>query len=115
MKIPLSIIICDATPQKQLQKRFEPKVFRQMMAKKQKIITIETRQQIFIRSRRQPLVVWCEACGMNTLMFVPEQAAALCGTTERKLFRQIENGELHFIETKNGQLFVCSNSLPQKN
>jgi hypothetical protein len=88
------------------------KLFRKMKRKEPKVITIETRQQILIRSRRQTLVAWCEACSMNTLMIVPEQAAAICRITERQVFRQIENGELHFIETPNGKLFVCSNSFP---
>jgi hypothetical protein len=53
-------------------------------------------------------------CGTETLMLMPEHAAIVCGTTQREMFRQIENGELHFIETTKGELFVCSNSLQQQ-
>ena len=81
------------------------------MAKSQKIITIETHRLIRIHSRPKTVVAWCEACGMDTLMVVPEQAAIICGTTARHIFRQIERGELHFIEMNEGALLICGNSL----
>jgi hypothetical protein len=85
------------------------------MAKTQRAITIEAHRQILIRSRRKAFIAWCEACGTETLMLATE-AAVLCGATQREIFRQIEGGELHFIETIDGPLFLCSNSLqlPQK-
>ena len=83
-------------------------------AKRQKVITIETHQQTLIRSNGKTLVAWCDACGTETLMLMPEQAATIYGTTMREMFRQIENGELHFMETTKGELFVCSNSLQQQ-
>jgi hypothetical protein len=76
-----------------------------------KIITIETHRQIWIQSRRKTLVAWCGACRAETLMLMPEQAAIVYRTTQREIFRQIENGELHFVETKNGALFVCRKAL----
>ncbi len=79
-------------------------------AKKQKVITIETHQQTLIRSSVKTFVVWCETCGTETLMLKPEQAATVYDMTQREIFRQIENGELHFIETTKGELFVCSGS-----
>ncbi len=82
-----------------------------MMTKTPKVITIETHQQIWIRGWQRPIVAWCESCGQEILMLVPEQAATLRGVSERRIFQQIENGELHFIETGKGKLFVCSNSV----
>lgn len=87
-------------------------------AKKQKVITIETHQQTLIRSRRKTVaacVAWCEACRTETLMLTPEQAANISGATQREIFRRIENGELHFIEATEGVLFVCRNTLENKN
>jgi hypothetical protein len=40
-------------------------------------------------------------------MVTPEHAAQLCSTTPRTIYKQIENGELHFMETPRGDLFVC--------
>ena len=86
-----------------------------MITKTHKVITIETHQQIWIRGRGKSFVAWCEACAMKTLMLTPEQAALIGNATERLIFRRIENGELHFIETDAGALFVCSNSLVNNN
>lgn len=83
-------------------------------AKRQKVITIETHQQTLIRLNGKTFVAWCEACGTEALMIKPEQAAVIYNTTMRDMFRQIENGELHFIETTKGELFVCSSSLQQQ-
>jgi hypothetical protein len=81
------------------------------MAKIQKVITIETHRQIWIQWRRKTCVAWCGACRAETLMLIPEQAAILYRTTQREIFRQIESGELHFIEASEGALLVCSHSL----
>lgn len=48
-------------------------------------------------------------------MLPPETAAALAGTTPRLIYRQVEAGELHFIETEDGGLFVCRRSLIEAN
>jgi|GEM_PF-1727972 len=84
-------------------------------AKRQKVITIETHQQTLIRSNGKIFVAWCEACGAETLMLMPEQSAIVCSTTQREIFRSIENGELHFIETTAGVTLICRNSLEDKN
>lgn len=83
-------------------------------AKKQKVITIETHQQTLIRFRGKTFVAWCDVCAAETLMLTPEQAAHIYNTTQRDIFRQIENGELHFIETAKGKLLICSNSFENK-
>ena len=44
-------------------------------------------------------------------MVIPETAATNCATTAREIYRRIENGELHFLETPAGELFVCCPSL----
>jgi hypothetical protein len=68
-------------------------------------------QQTLIRSRRKAFFAWCQLCGAQALMLPPAQAATRGGTTERIIFGQVENGELHFVETKTRELFVCGNSL----
>ncbi len=104
---PFQILFSRAARNKQSRKSIE----QMTMAK---TITIETHRQIWIRSRRKTCVVWCAACGIVTLMLPPEQAAIKSGATQREIFRQIESGELHFIEAIEGALLVCSNSLDNK-
>jgi len=44
-------------------------------------------------------------------MITPESAARLNGATVRAIYQRIEAGDLHFAETANGLLLVCSDSL----
>ena len=42
-------------------------------------------------------------------MTVPKIAATILGTTEREIYRRVEQGNLHFIETETGEIFICLN------
>jgi len=73
-------------------------------------ITIAKRQRTTIRLRRQS-VIWCEKCSAEGLMLTPDDAAALVHTTAREIFRRVEAGQVHFLETGSGAVLVCRNSL----
>lgn len=45
-------------------------------------------------------------------MYLPEHAAAVSRTTPRDIYRRVESGELHFVETRDGELLICGNSFP---
>jgi hypothetical protein len=51
---------------------------------------------------------------MTIPMVTPERSAVLTNTTPRIIYRRFENDELHFVETDEGELFVCCCSLNQK-
>ena len=72
-------------------------------------ITMETRQRITIR-RSQP-EAWCERCGATVGMLLPEDAAVLSNTTAREIYRRVEKGEVHFVETREGGLFICCRTI----
>jgi len=55
--------------------------------------------------------IWCADCTDPSLMLRPDEAAALCATSARAVYRLIENGALHFLETGDGFVLVCLNSL----
>jgi excisionase family DNA binding protein len=44
-------------------------------------------------------------------MITADEAAALRGVSTRVIYRCIEDGAIHFIETAKGQLFICLNTL----
>lgn len=44
-------------------------------------------------------------------MVTAERAAALSGLSTRAIYRKIESRQIHFIETADGRLWVCGNSL----
>ena len=79
---------------------------------RKKVITIETWQRTVIRqSSNQTQNLWCEFCQAEVEMATPELAASVLGVHIREIYRRIEQGDLHFFETKIGQVFICNNSL----
>ena len=82
-----------------------------MKNKTTKVITIETWRKTTVRKHAPTIFARCDVCGIDTQMFAPEEFARLQDTTERIIYRRIENGDFHFTETENGALLVCGNSL----
>jgi hypothetical protein len=74
-------------------------------------LKIEKSETLVIRRRRPVVVAWCAACGRETEMFSPEEAAGLAKTSPRKIYQAIEAGEIHFVEQPEDFLVVCSESL----
>lgn len=44
-------------------------------------------------------------------MVTVDEAASLKRVSARAIYRWIEDGELHFIETADGRLLICLNSI----
>lgn len=76
-------------------------------------ITFEKRQRTTIRFQRprSRTAAWCELCAAETAMLTLTDAAIVSDTTQMAIFRQVENGELHFTETGAGALLICEISL----
>ena len=55
----------------------------------------------------------CRICGEDVKMISAEKAATICHCSRRKIYRWIEEGDLHFFETPEGELLVCGRSLSQ--
>ena len=73
-------------------------------------ITIET-ERLLVISRGKSLYSLCSACGDEVRMVTIDQAAALARISSRELYREVEAGMLHFIETTEGSVLICFNSL----
>lgn len=81
-------------------------------AKRKKTITIQTIQQTVIRPiSNQTTTKQCEFCQAEVEMAPPELAAKFLQISVREIYRRIESGSLHFIETESGTVFICQNSL----
>jgi hypothetical protein len=74
-------------------------------------IAIEIEELIRVVSHRQAARAWCPACGSEALMATPQQAAAIAGSSVRAVNRSVEANRVHFLETPEGLLLVCVNSL----
>jgi hypothetical protein len=77
--------------------------------KEKTVITVETFQRTVVRLRRKVKIAWCEQCAAETVILEPNEAAAYLQITAREIFRLTEAGEIHYLETETGALFVCCN------
>lgn len=85
-----------------------------MRRKKRTEIFTETQVEIEIRGRTRKLSpVWCAECGTAVELAPPDVAALVAEVTARAIFGWVEAGRVHFMETTDGALLVCLNSLPQ--
>ena len=82
-----------------------------MAGKSKTEITIETDRMFIIRRRSTLIQTWCATCFQVVKMAALEDAANLAGMRSRELYRAVEAGKLHFLETVEGRLLVCLNSL----
>jgi hypothetical protein len=81
------------------------------MKKERTVITAAIFQRITVHPGPHTTVAWCDHCGAEVLMLTPNEAAVLAQSTTREIFRRVEAGEIHFLETEDGVLLVCRNSL----
>ena len=55
--------------------------------------------------------VWCPGCSSIVMLVPPEHAAGIAGVSVRTINRWVEAETVHFVETENGLLLLCVNSL----
>lgn len=79
--------------------------------KKRTLITVETDRIVLINGLPSSPLTWCAACAAEVRMVTVDEAAAVARTSSRMIYRLVEDGQLHFMETPEGRLFVCLNSL----
>lgn len=73
-------------------------------------ITVES-ERLLIVVHQKSVESWCPGCGARVKMVGLKEAVAIAAVRRRVIFRQIENGQLHFSETTPGALLICLNSL----
>lgn len=56
----------------------------------------------------------CNFCGGQSAMLAPEEAALLAGVGVRAIYRAIEEGRIHFLESASGALVVCLGSIREQ-
>ncbi len=76
------------------------------MKVKRRIEIVTVREQTY-RFSPTAALEWCDACGTTAQMLPPTLAATLSNLSLRTLFRWIESGDIHFVETPDGNIFLC--------
>ena len=76
-------------------------------------IGLETQRVVSLTKRVHILEAWCNQCGQQREMIHPEEAAARAGVSPRAIYRLVEAHKLHFIETPEGLVLICPNSVTQ--
>ena len=72
-------------------------------------IEIELNETVAYTRRGERFENFCPACKTLVEMAAPKVAAILAQTTEREVYRLVETGRVHFVETD--RVLVCINSL----
>ena len=72
-------------------------------------ISVEKTRRFVIRQPETDAVILCPTC--NEPMLTAEAAAVLLGVKCRLVYRIVEAGAAHFVETETGAMFVCPQSL----
>ncbi len=80
--------------------------------KRVEVLTV-TEKSVVVRRHPQTAQRWCQHCDSPVRMLSPDETAFRLGVSTRSIFRAIENNEFHFIETADGKLFICQNSIQQ--
>ncbi|HEX8843966.1 MAG TPA: hypothetical protein VF791_04955 [Pyrinomonadaceae bacterium] len=81
------------------------------MGKKRIEITVETERVLVIKCRGSNPVLWCEGCAKEVAMLTVDEAAIAARVSSRLIFQLAEAGRLHFVETPEGRLYICPDSL----
>lgn len=74
-------------------------------------VTLETLQVLVIRRGSRGFHVWCPQCGKQARMVSLDEAMIAAGASWREIHRWMEASDVHFIETTEGFVHICLNSL----
>jgi hypothetical protein len=82
-----------------------------MKRKKKTEIIVEREQVLVIRRLDGQQPRCCAECSGQAQMLSIDEAAALARLSARAIYRRVEASQVHFMETEDGLLFICINSL----
>ncbi|MDQ2746313.1 MAG: hypothetical protein M3T96_03530 [Acidobacteriota bacterium] len=72
-------------------------------------VLIKTARKFIIYQSAAAEQIRCEQCGEQ--MMQAQTSADLFGISSRKIYRLIEHGEIHFVETLANKIYVCPVSI----
>jgi hypothetical protein len=84
-----------------------------MTAKTKKLLITTEKHEVFVvrLSNPAPIHGFCPNCGAEVEMLTLDSALRVSESSGREVIRRLAAEEIHTIETDNGRLLVCRNSL----
>ncbi|MGA9769559.1 MAG: hypothetical protein WBV94_10995 [Blastocatellia bacterium] len=82
-----------------------------MRRKRKTEYNLEIEQTFVVRRSGDCPSMWCSECAESVHMITVDEAAVLCSVTSRTIYEDTQRGKLHFTETPEGFLLICSKSL----
>jgi hypothetical protein len=83
-----------------------------MRLRRQFVITAEKTETYTVRQEPpQPFQAYCEKCDRGIRCLTVDQTVSVTDLSARTIFRLVEAGDLHSIETDEGHLLICPNSV----
>lgn len=76
-------------------------------------VTIERDEVLVIRSPATEQTDWCSGCGREVSMVTPDQAVLIAGASWRQVSSWVESASVHFVETPDGLLLICLESISE--
>lgn len=74
-------------------------------------IIIEVERVRVIYNRRRKCLKWCAFCGSKVEILTLEEALEIAGTSAETICDFIEQGGIHFYQTREDKPQICLNSL----
>jgi len=74
-------------------------------------VEIEISQTVTVKRIDSLVQAWCDRCGVEGQWVTPEHAAIISNIDTRSIYRRVESGTVHFMESPDGPALVCLNSL----
>lgn len=85
---------------------------REPLAKRRRTeITIQTHETVVLHHADPSARAWCAKCRAARDFVLPEEAARIAGVTVRTIFHRIEENRLHYLESKEGLMRICFESI----
>ena len=72
------------------------------LKKRRTEIAFELEQTMIVKRRSGSASSWCNDCASEVVMLTPDEAASITSTTTRALYRLLDAGTIHFMETESG-------------
>jgi hypothetical protein len=74
-------------------------------------VLVKTERRFVVRQHPSDETIQCGQCA--ELLIPAQMSADFFGISSRTIYRLIESGKIHFVETEANEIYICSASLKE--